>query len=89
LEVVCRSLTRLEDIEAIVAEDGLVVRTSKGQASRAHPLLPALDKERTAVYRGLRDLGLDDEGATKLSKLSTASAIEMARKRWSRASTAP
>lgn len=60
LEVACRSMTRLEEAEQTVAEEGLTADGSKGQPV-AHPLLAVIDRERTGFLRAMRQLDLEPD----------------------------
>jgi phage terminase small subunit len=58
LELACRALTRLEAAEAVLDSDGLTTTGSKGQVV-PHPMLAAVDRERSAYVRLVRLLGLE------------------------------
>jgi hypothetical protein len=63
-------------MEKRIETDGLMI------GSRAHPLLPSLDKERLSVLRGLKALGLEEESEGGTSRRAAA---DLARVRWRRA----
>lgn len=58
LTEVCRTVDRIEEIEAQVSRDGLTVSGDRGQLPRAHPLLTALTQAQRTVSELLSDLDL-------------------------------
>ncbi|MFN0154673.1 MAG: P27 family phage terminase small subunit [Gaiella sp.] len=60
IDIIVRTAQRLEEIEAALAEDSVVVRGSKRQP-RAHPLLGIERQLRSDVSRELERLGLTPE----------------------------
>jgi phage terminase small subunit len=58
LHELCRTLDRIDDIEAQLAADGLTVTGSRGQIPRAHPLLAALTAAQTTASRLVGELAL-------------------------------
>lgn len=59
-ETACSVLDTIQQLEALVASDGLVTSGSKGQVT-VHPALVELRHQRTAYARLVRELGLPDK----------------------------
>ncbi|MCV7236548.1 P27 family phage terminase small subunit [Mycolicibacterium celeriflavum] len=58
LRELCKVVDRIEELDRILAEDGLLVTGNRGQLPRAHPLLMELREERKAVVRLVAELAL-------------------------------
>jgi hypothetical protein len=58
LHELCRTLDRIDDIEAQLAADGLTVAGSRGQIPRAHPLLAALTAAQATASDLVAELAL-------------------------------
>ncbi|OBH26765.1 hypothetical protein A5692_26495 [Mycobacterium sp. E342] len=54
----CKTLDRIDAIEAELARDGLTLTGSRGQLPRAHPLLYALTEAQKTVSRLVAELAL-------------------------------
>jgi phage terminase small subunit len=58
LHELCRTVDRIEAIEAKLARDGLTVTGNRGQIPRAHPLLVAQAEAQRTVSRLVAELAL-------------------------------
>ena len=68
----------IEDLQALIASDGLLSRGSKDQV-RVHPAVLELRQQRAAYARLLTQLGLEPEGEPETTRQRQA---RIARKRW-------
>jgi phage terminase small subunit len=62
LHELCRTVDRIDAIEAQLAADGLSVTGGRGQIPRAHPLLCALTEAQRTVSRLVAELALPMPG---------------------------
>ena len=81
LEEVCRTLDRLDALNAAVVREGVTVEGSAGQR-RAHPALIELRQGQITLGRLLSQLALPDETGEALPSLTEARARRAAESRW-------
>lgn len=58
LRELCRTVDRIDRIDAELARDGLVVTGSRGQLPKLHPLLPELRESQKLASRLVAELAL-------------------------------
>lgn len=66
LQVCCESWDMMQQAREVLAEEGITVVGSRGQL-QPHPASTILRDSRTALLRGIRELGLDESHAPGVS----------------------
>ena len=84
LHEACRSLDRIDALEALVATEGQTVTGSTGQTV-LHPAIAEARQQRLVLGRLVKQLELPDEDTPPTSSMNTDRARYAAQQRWSRA----
>lgn len=84
LHEACRSLDRIDALEALVADEGMTVTGSTGQTV-LHPGIAEARQQRLVLGRLVKQLELPDEDTPPTSSMNTDRARYAAQQRWSRA----
>lgn len=83
LEVVCREMTIIDELEAVVQREGYMAIGSAGQRV-VHPAVAEMRQHRTLLLSALKSLGIDDAGGGETDGEVSAKNRAAAQSRWSK-----